>query len=292
MRILLILVLFSTLQVTAQETLFLRPGTYGKDAEIFSLEPEANLNGNHLRGNAWTFDGHHGIERGLLEFDLDTIPVDAEITAAYLSLYAPDNPNTQFHSGDNSFWIQRITSPWDETSVTWNTQPTTTTINQLALPSTTSPYQDFPNLDVTILVQDALADSSIAIGFMIRLQNETTYRRLGFASGDYYNAEKHPMLEIHYTTPEPKDTLQDEDLFFQLLPNPTEDWLILKTNADTTFQFRVEIIDVLGRILMDRIFETGEPIDVRSLASALYFIRISDNVGRVRLTSSFVKAES
>jgi hypothetical protein len=65
-------------------------------------------------GEDWTY-------QGLIKFDLSSIPTDAEIVSAklycYYLKYKDSNP-----SGD-TFNLYRITSNWDEETVTWNTQP-------------------------------------------------------------------------------------------------------------------------------------------------------------------------
>lgn len=100
-----------------------------KDAEVFSRQPTQNLNGQVFRSNHWTFSGNAGIIRGLLDFDLSSIPQNASIITAYLSLYSPDLSSAEFHSGENNAsYLSRIIEPWSETLVNWNNQPKTTEV--------------------------------------------------------------------------------------------------------------------------------------------------------------------
>jgi hypothetical protein len=51
--------------------------------------------------------------RGLLRFDLSSIPANANVTGATLYLYENDNKNTQ------TTYLYRVTSNWNENTVTW-----------------------------------------------------------------------------------------------------------------------------------------------------------------------------
>ena len=103
-------------------------------------------------------------------------------------------------SGDNSFVIERITSDWDESTVTWNTQPTSTSVNQIRFDGSSSVTQDFPHLDITTLVQDMCSDMDNSYGLAFKLENESVYRRLIFASSDNVDENIRPKLEIYYRT--------------------------------------------------------------------------------------------
>jgi hypothetical protein len=41
----------------------------------------------------------------------------------------------QIHSGENASYLLRITQPWDQYSVTWNTQPSVTFEDAVEIPS-------------------------------------------------------------------------------------------------------------------------------------------------------------
>jgi gliding motility-associated-like protein len=192
---------------TAQQTITLQPGGQcGKDAILHGLDSERNTNyGNNaqLPAVAWTFSGTPGTIRGVVEFNLSSIPANAVINSAYLSLYAwGQNNGLGQHSslsGSNIGWIQRVTTMWDEQTVTWNTQPSTTSQNQVVLHESNSPNEDYLNMDVTALVQDMLDNPSSSFGFLISEQVESYYRRLNFCSSDHTDPARRPKLVITYT---------------------------------------------------------------------------------------------
>jgi len=174
----------------------------GKDVYLRSLSPNTNYGTDPSYGaQAWTNAGNDVIARDVIEFDISSIPSGAIITDAKLSLYQDLTSSRGQHStlsGSNVSWLQRITSPWDEMTVTWNTQPTTDTTNQVTLPESTSPDEDYLDIDVTALVQDMIDNPSSGFGFMIRHQTEIPYRRLIFASSDNSNPNLYPKIKVIY----------------------------------------------------------------------------------------------
>jgi hypothetical protein len=97
---------------------------------------------------AWTDGGTPFVSRSVLDFNWDTIPPGVIITSASLSLYG--DSNTGNHEGDsslsgpNNWLIQRVTSSWNGSTVSWNTQPTTDTTDQVHMPVTFPIYKDLP----------------------------------------------------------------------------------------------------------------------------------------------------
>lgn len=200
----LLLPLCTFAQTSQTTTMFLKPDeTCGKDALLHGLSSEVNVNyGNtpQLAADAWTFLGEPGVIRGIIEFDLSSIPLGCSINNAKLSLYAWDQSNGLGQhsslSGPNTCLLQRVTSPWNENSVTWNTQPSTTSQSEVTLASTTNPTQNYININVTALVQDMVNDPQNSHGFMLRLQTEQYYRILNFCSSDHPDPAKRPSLSI------------------------------------------------------------------------------------------------
>ena len=181
----------------------------GVDAVIWTERPD-NAWPDHkdFQAMGWTwyslgYDG--GVRRSLINFDLSSIPENAKIVDATLSLYynpeSVDVPSTKGHSqrdGSNKSILSRITSDWSEEKVTWNNQPSFSTDNQVLVKASDSKDEDYV-IDVKDLVEDMVANPSESHGFMYMLDNENYYRAMIFASSDNENSDLHPKLVIEYT---------------------------------------------------------------------------------------------
>lgn len=214
------------LSLQAQTTVTFKPGpAAGQDALIFTTygchpsqypSPPEQLNFGsdpELPYVDWTYDNQgcpNGTHRSLVRFNgLSTIPSGATITNATLRLYGvpsssilPIHGNSQYSGSPfsltNPGWVRRATNGWNENTVTWNTQPSSTTTNQVAIPVSTSQWNWNVSLNVTGIVQDIFS-SGINNGFLLRLQTEGYYRSVLFASSDHSNSDLWPELEVTYT---------------------------------------------------------------------------------------------
>lgn len=197
-----------TVTVTNLSVLSMQPNAAnGMDMTIHSIPAQQSMNVTDLNAMAWTFSGTPGVMRGLIRFDLSSIPVNAIVVNASLYLYnnptsGNGNPTGQHSSlsGSNAAWLQRVTSPWSESTVVWSNQPTSTTANQVVIPQSTSVHQNYV-LDVSTHVQDMVTSPAANFGFMLRLQTESYYRLLLFASSDCADSTKWPKIVVEYVVP-------------------------------------------------------------------------------------------
>ncbi len=208
----------------AQTTVTFKPNAFvGKDACLWKFDndciprdtTETPANVNHgaeetLWMKDWTWNAigcSGGTIRSLLCFtQLNSIPNNAIILNATLRLYGTDaDRNTSFPGApssyhDNTVIVQEVTSAWDENTVTWNTQPTTTTANQFTISPSTSEYNwdcTISNPNLVAMVQNMVSGNNY--GFMLRLQTEQHYRNMVFSSSDNPNSALWPELEITYS---------------------------------------------------------------------------------------------
>ncbi len=183
----------------SQDTIVIQPGPEGKDAYINDYYTTNYGDYPNMFAIAATSWGDPFTSRSLLEFDLSSIPPEAYILEAKLSLYFANNPsNPHFHCGENTAFLQRVIEPWDEYTVTWWNQPETTEQNQVRLPESQYPTQDYTDIDVQILIQDMVNDPENSHGILFRLQVEEIDRKMMFASGDNSNPLLRPKLEVTY----------------------------------------------------------------------------------------------
>ena len=190
--------------------------TYGCTMNGHTQPCEVSNEGNEIELfiSDWTYNSvgcSRGTHRSLLRFDeLSTISTSAIILSAELKLYGvpssasqgnssyPGNPASYY---SNKSFIQKITNAWNEQTVTWNTQPTTTTINQITIPETSSQWNwNFTDNspELVAMIQDWVSNPSTNFGIMMKLETESIYRSLTFASSDHPISALHPELTITY----------------------------------------------------------------------------------------------
>jgi len=198
-------------QVTQTEMTFQPDGCRGKDAYVEmvnGLPAYASNNygsSSQLLAMAWTFNGIGGTTgflRTFIDFtDLQSIPQGTHVNYAYLSLYGvpTSGANDLGSYGSNACYVQRVTSAWDESTVTWNNQPATTTTNQVTLPGSNGVQWNYHviDLNITTLLQDIInLPPAQRYGLCVRLQSEVYYRSMLFTSSENTDATRHPKLRI------------------------------------------------------------------------------------------------
>lgn len=186
------------------QTLTLQPSNNPNEKMLIIVgsQDQSQQGGNEWIVDAWTVGGQTFIGRSIFKFDLSSIPSTATILSATLSIYSnspPENGNlVDANFGpNNALVLQQITSNWSAATANWTNQPATTTTNQLLIPSTNQSILDL-TLDVKPLIASMVNNNS-NYGFMLKLQNETTFNSRAFVSS-YHAAKptKHPKLVVTY----------------------------------------------------------------------------------------------
>jgi hypothetical protein len=201
----LFFIFFTCNLMYAQTTVTLTLNANDEDASIDNYNPGNNYpNEIEYASRAWTISGTPVTWRSLFKFNLQCIPSNAVVTSAFLSLYYADTNNygNAQHSSltsSNESVLERVTSSWSANTVTWNSQPTSTTADEVILPQSISGTQDYLNMNVTPMVQQMISNGNN--GFLLRLTNEMYYAQMFFASGNNPHLNKHPALTITYTLP-------------------------------------------------------------------------------------------
>lgn len=152
--------------------------------------------------DTWTSSSEPWVLRGLIQFDLSSIPAGATIDSAYIYLYSDSTPvsgnlvDANFGTS-NSFTIEQVTSAWATATTTWFTQPTADSSSEVVVPGTTLPFLDVRE-NVTSMVMSMVKNNS-NYGFLLKLQTEVTYNSRIFVSS--YNTtypDGHPKLVVGY----------------------------------------------------------------------------------------------
>ena len=259
------------LNLTAQ-TIILQPdGATGKDARIFNLDALANYgNDPDFIASQWDYSGEPGTMRSLIQFDLSSLPKGAEVSDARLSLYYNHESETPGQSGNNAAYIRRLIEPWEESTVAWNGQPFYTTTNEVLLPASTFPDQDYTGIDVTNIVRDMLMFPNTSHGFMFMLQMEQGLNSMKFYSSDAANEFERPKLEITLGTVRTNDLMKKE---IKANPNPFVESFNIENLTGTYY---ITITDITGQyVYRSKIEANQETLYVHGLNDLLpgiYFV--------------------
>ena len=292
--------------ILPETTLTLKPGaeegedgivmtTYGCWPSGYPGLPEglAGGNGTEIQIADWTFGNcGRGTIRSVIRFRaLDAIPDSAVILSASLKLFGipyglnpPGNSTypTSPYPLTNEGWVRRITSPWSESSISWNTQPTATTVNQVAMPVTNMQWNQDLMVDVTSLVND-IRTSGANEGFQLSLQQEQYYRSRYYATSDYPDSTKWPELILQYTLPSQLgvSTVSPSLLTINgVAPNPTTaSWTANVTAASNT-RADWALYDLTGRLLQRQsvTLQSGSnaiAVDAQKLPAGTYLLRVT-----------------
>ncbi|MFN8285828.1 MAG: DNRLRE domain-containing protein [Chitinophagales bacterium] len=193
---------------TSFTCLYLQPDSNaGVDAHIFELTPNTpSGNWPDFSASQWTYNSIPGEDRGLIKFDLSSIPTNATVSNAVLSLYANTTSVGGYtgqptYGSNNASYLKFVTSGWNENTVTWNNQPATTTVGQVLLPQATSTVLDYTNINVTSFAQTWVNTPTQNNGMLLDMIGTGYYNSLIFCSSDHPIASRRPMLAVCYTVP-------------------------------------------------------------------------------------------
>lgn len=161
----------------------------------------------------WTDGGTVIKARTLIRFDeLSKIPSTSTIKNATMYLCGVDEGTPHMPEGNsfypgspyagygpNDVYVQRVTSAWDENTVTWNTMPTSTVTGRSLISPSTSQWNYNTTVDVTKIVRTFVKQPSANYGFLLSLVNENIYHSMGFYASEASVARKRPKLVIVYS---------------------------------------------------------------------------------------------
>lgn len=277
----------------AQNTLTVRAT---KDASLYGCVPCGYSIQNFgtdpdLSAIAWTNGGNASNSRGLFDFDLSAIPENATIVDAKLFLYhnpTSGNGGHSSQSGSNACVIQRVTQNWSEDAVTWSTQPTTTSTNEVLLAPSTGASDDYLNIDVKNMVTDMKNNPTQSFGMMLKLQDENFFRKLVFASSDHVDSTRHPKLEVTYITGVGLNTVEKLNTSVSISPNPFTSQTTL-TSTVALEDATVTIVNAVGQTVQELTDVSGYSVNIArtQLPAGIYFVSLTQQA-TVLTTRKFI----
>ncbi len=229
-----------------------------RDAAI-GTNPGMNTSGNNYVGavqNAaycmtsddGTTNGH--LNRALIGFDLSDLPTTTVINSAKLNLYALGATGVlPGHDGTaNATEIRRVPVAWDQTQVTWDNQPSLGTLVTI-LPQSTSPTQDYLDIDVTQAVREMIAFPQNNHGFLLKLVTELEQNAMLFHSLNSGDPSKAPKLVLDIDCSSIVGIEEKKVVDFALFPNPTTNSVHFRGTMDADGKVEFRIYDLSGREL-------------------------------------------
>lgn len=185
------------------QTVTLQPSNNATEYQVENLNGQDQTHtGPEISIDTWTTSGQPWTLRNIFKFDLSAIPANATIISANLYLYSNPQPSTgnlidANFGANNSLFLQQVTSNWSPSSLGWFNQPSTSSANQISIPTTNQSTLDL-NLDVSTMVSSMISNNA-NYGFLLKLQNEVTYNsRIFISSYNISYPQKHPKLVVVY----------------------------------------------------------------------------------------------
>ena len=174
-------------------------GTAGKDAGVDEYGAGSKLGGDNKMQVIGSIVGYRC--RMYIQFDLSSLPSGAVIESASLGLYYFWNEPS---SVEGPVGVYKVTSDWNESLISWNSQPSFGSAAKSTVTVPAANTSDFVLWDITALVQGWYNSPATNYGVMLRDTNESTVEGLKqFYSSDCTVANQRPELIIHYHVPAP-----------------------------------------------------------------------------------------
>jgi uncharacterized protein (TIGR03790 family) len=254
----------------------------GKDAALWSNDNGINHGDREsLTAYTWTDNGYLSLKRSFLAFDFSSIPEEASILNAKLSLfYNPTDPYESFdvHTGENDIFIQRIISEWDEHTIVWNNQPAATTEKQVKLTPSIDSTQDYIDIDVTGMVIDMMDPANENNGFMLKMVDEFNYyKSVLFASSDHSDSYLHPEITICWTMN--FSSVNDKEVHepdFDVYPNPNRGVFSIRLPEDNTAEYQISIYNSTGQQITNYGFNNNQ---IKLSEKGIFVVILSDQYG-------------
>ena len=190
-----------------QKVLQVGQGGYTGVADSYMIGNSTTKNGTKTQMivTGYADQGVSSIRRGLVRFDLSSIPPGATITAATLSLYSYSSANTSGNSG--YYGLYPLSRSWTDTQANWTVATTGVTWSSpggdfAAAPDATAAKQSVAKVwyswDVTARVQAWLASPSTNYGWIVKCTDENLHNQDYFYQSETSSTTLRPKLVINY----------------------------------------------------------------------------------------------
>ncbi|WP_437622966.1 DNRLRE domain-containing protein [Sorangium sp. So ce1151] len=160
------------------------------DAVLWQSAPSWNDGANVTLSTGTSAAG--GLRRSLLRFDLSTVPSNARVVSASLSL------SQTYKTVDSTVRVHRVTSAWEESTVTW------ASFGAAFDPAAAASFvsgggSGFRSSEITELAQAWVSGRAENHGVLIE---EDPVQRTDFRSSEKAHVEDRPKLDLCYVIPD------------------------------------------------------------------------------------------
>lgn len=217
--------------------------------------------------------------RFLIQFPLSVLVSDTGFGSAFLTMYSPVIvPNSSVLQ--NNFTIRRITSPWNENTVLWATQPQVdsgTTAHFSIIPTT----NDSVTINVTEILRSSLLHPDSSHGFAVDFDVWAKDGYLSVHTCESPYTFSRPKLTVTYNAVS-SVTAVEEEITFSVYPLPAQHNILVSYNGNSSAVLTLYSIE--GKILLTKtVNESDIPtrLDVASFPNGLYFIGVTTEANRL-----------
>ena len=231
------------------EEISIRMGPEGKDTYICDCLPNVNNpNGSIIH----LYQGGYGVcfDRLLIQWDLSSLPEDITITNARMDLFYL----SMYGAVSGEFVYFRILEDWEETGVTYATQPDYTDEGVIV---TEFPTGGWHSVDVTEFVQGWYDGTFDNFGIYGHTQNSSGTCCVEFSSADG-SALYRPKLTVEYTPLTVENPETSQPVTFGLIdcyPNPFNAEISINYSISRKGPVSLEIYNVLNQKVVDLVHE-------------------------------------
>src|SRR5690554_874238 len=273
--LLFLALLFATPIFSQVTTVTIQPSaSAGKDAMVIDVNPSVNYGGlNFMR----VMNSVDYLNRGYIEIDVTSIPLNAIIIEAKLKLfgYAVWSPTTME--------VSRVIEPWQENAITWANVPNVTNVD-IKTQTFGSSINVFHEIDVRSHVQEFVNYPHLNFGWRLRPQNETSNGNGSvYWTSDYSSSAKRPKLEISYVLP---IEITANQIIHADTPSSSNGSISVNaTEGDGTYTYQW----INGATGNDIPGETSSTIN--NLSPGWYGVKVTDGLGNVSYMAFVVGAK-
>ncbi|MFC1898294.1 DNRLRE domain-containing protein [Candidatus Cloacimonadota bacterium] len=235
------------------ETIVLQPGSEGKDTYICDCSPNTN---NPNGSPTHLYQGQYGtcFDRTLIEWDLSSIPVGEQINSAIMEM--DFNSLYGYESGIMAYYM--ILDPWEETEVTFNTQPAYN--DQIEITTNWPEPNSWHAVDITQFVQYWIDNPTANFGVYCNCINTTGTCVAGFNSSDHADSTVRPKLTIDYgPVGVQNNVVFPEVKLEQNYPNPFNPSTEIRFDLSKTGYVDLKIYNLKGQIIKSLLNEEFQP---------------------------------